>query len=247
MQMTENVVLTYSCSTRRNAVVHPVQANNYGQMAANYGNYLPQSWYQGDYSTNAGTVQIGWWGPDSWTQAATTPPYTGCWLTQQQVREINGICFQRSQVRVSDITDGMSCTYLVGEKYMDADEYYTGQDYGDDQSFASGDSDDPNRWAGNDSYSSTGALTIGYNPPLMDMPGYLFDQATMFGSAHLSGFQMAFCDGSVHKMNFSIDRETHRRLDPQRRIDGRRPQLLSGNRPGYPIPAAYSKMIVRLP
>ena len=207
-----------------------------------------RSWYQGDYSTNAGTVQIGWWGPDSWTQAATTPPYTGCWLTQQQVREINGICFQRSQVRVSDITDGMSCTYLVGEKYMDADEYYTGQDYGDDQSFASGDSDDPNRWAGNDSYSSTGALTIGYNPPLMDMPGYLFDQATMFGSAHLSGFQMAFCDGSVHKMNFSIDRENPPPAGrPQRRIDGQRPQLLSGNRPGYPIPAAYSKMIVRLP
>ena len=222
MQMTENVVSTYNCPTRRKAVLHPVQSANYGQMNDIYNqSYMPKNWFQGDYSANAGTVQIGWWGPTSWSEAATapTPPVTDtCWISTSHLRVINGICFQRSQVRVSDITDGTSCTYLVGEKYLDTDEYYTGSDYGDDQSFATGDNDDPNRWAGSDAYSTnstTGVTTITAirdYPPLMDMPGYMGDSAMMFGSAHLSGFQMAFCDGSVHVMNFSIDPGTHHRL-----------------------------------
>jgi prepilin-type processing-associated H-X9-DG protein len=32
----------------------------------------------------------------------------------------------------------------------------------------------------------------------------------MFGSAHASGFNMAFCDASVQFVNFEVDPEVHR-------------------------------------
>ncbi len=60
-------------------------------------------------------------------------------------------------------------------------------------------------------------------PPYPDTPGlsYWFS----FGSAHLVGFNMAFCDGSVHVMNYTIDATVH--LDLGSRNDG---QAIDGNK-----------------
>ena len=114
----------------------------------------------------------------------------------------NGICFQHSEVKIAQITDGTSNTYMIGEKYMNPDCYETGGDNGDNEDMYEGDDVDSLRQA-----------TLAYTP-LQDRSGS--SNQFSFGSAHAGGFNMAFCDGSVHSINYSIDAETHCRLGNRR-------------------------------
>jgi type II secretory pathway pseudopilin PulG len=115
-----------------------------------------------------------------------------------------GISYFRSEVTMAVITDGTSKTYMIGEKYLNPDNYMDGNDGGDNESMYNG--------YDNDNHRTT--YFDGVNPdhtPVQDTAGK-YPASDRFGSAHAISLNMAFCDGAVRAVNYTIDAETHRRL-----------------------------------
>jgi prepilin-type N-terminal cleavage/methylation domain-containing protein len=113
-----------------------------------------------------------------------------------------GICYQRSVVRMRDITDGSSNTYLVGEKYLPIDAYSSANSEGDHHGIYAGQSYDSLRSA-HETF-----------PPTPDQRQ--FDYYRRFGSAHPQAWHAALCDGSVRRLGFNIDGQVHHRLGNRR-------------------------------
>jgi prepilin-type processing-associated H-X9-DG protein len=107
-----------------------------------------------------------------------------------------GICFRRSQISFADIADGATNTYMVGEAYLNPSHYSDGMAINDNEGMYVGFDHDTVRVAHKD------------YPPMRDTVGV--ENSDGFGSAHLSGFNMAFCDGSVRVVRYDVDRELHR-------------------------------------
>jgi prepilin-type N-terminal cleavage/methylation domain-containing protein/prepilin-type processing-associated H-X9-DG protein len=112
-----------------------------------------------------------------------------------------GISFEFSHVRVAQIADGTSKTYMLGEKHLNPVRYVTGNGYGDDQTLYSGPNTDLMR-----------STHPNFGPPLQDRPvpeDRLELEIAPFGSAHAAGCNFAMCDGSVHTISYDIDPEIH--------------------------------------
>ena len=125
----------------------------------------------------------------------------------QIAQAATGVSFCGSLIAISDITDGASQTYLLGEKQLCPDNYLNGVDDGDNEGALMGENEDISRWTAGD---GTKSLPGDYYPPMQDIPGYVV--LHIFGSAHAVGCNMALCDGSVRTINYSINPEIHRRL-----------------------------------
>ena len=128
-----------------------------------------------------------------------------------------GVIYYRSTLKLAQINDGTSKTYLVGEKWLPINSYdgFTDEDdsgytAGDNQSMYTGFEWDNERVAWNP--SSTQPATK--SQPAQDGRAIDADggEPRRFGSAHPSGFQSVFCDGSVHSIAYDIDPTTHRAL-----------------------------------
>lgn len=143
---------------------------------------------RGDYAANAGSATFWAWGGPSSLSGETAAFSKGGTAGDLS---FDGVIFLRSQMPVSDITDGASNTFLLGEKYLDPKNYSTGLDSGDNENMYTGFDCDNHRW------TFTG---IG---PQQDHTG--LTNIKSFGSVHTSGFNMAFCDGSVRSISYSID------------------------------------------
>lgn len=150
-----------------------------------------------DYAANLGNVNLNWGeGPLTWADGLAQVTQAGLWG--------NGVSHQRSAIKMRDITDGTSQTYLIGEKYLSPEHYYSGRSWRDDHSMFAGDDFDVHAAA--------------EDPPMMDTLG--IDDMHRFGSAHDSGFQVSFCDGSVRMIAYNVDLAIHRALSSR---NGREP------------------------
>lgn len=151
----------------------------------------------GDYYTDPSSNSSGIWlgGPNNHPLGTMEPARSG-WRKIGQVA--TGISFAASEVTEKQVTDGLSKTYLIGEKYLNADHYEDGVDNGDNESMYMGDNGDIVRWGGP------------AFPPQQDRPGLEFWR--YFGSAHAGVFQMVLCDGSVHAIAYEIDGAVHGKL-----------------------------------
>lgn len=158
-----------------------------------------------DYAVNTGDFAPNdEGGPGVPMPSVNTRPYP-IFSTANHARH-TGICHAQSELKLADILDGTSSTYLVGERYMNPDDYKKGTGSDDDQTMYIGQDRDAFRWTTN-LPGNTPPIVL---PPMRDTPGLagIFN----FGSAHPIGINMAFCDGSVHLIRYQISNEIHRRL-----------------------------------
>ena len=182
-----------NCPTRRRSTVFP---NYYDYSMYNYGGFLAPPSSRSDYAANLGSYMIYCSQmPRTLQEGDTTFSWNTC-CGQSWELQVNGVIYPRSKVLISWITDGTSCTYLIGEKWCNPDYYETGSDGCDDQNAYLGFDCDIERgthtgWAPRQDQAGGGAGSYG------------------FGSAHSNGFHMAFCDGSVQMISYAIDPVIH--------------------------------------
>lgn len=186
--MIRQPVSILNCPSRRGTASYP-----YVSVSPLFNCDIPNESAKSDYAVNGGSNQIDTGRGPSSHSIADMRDYE--WPS---LEKFTGISFVRSRLRFAEITDGLSNTYLVGEKYVSlGDARGFG---GDDQSMYMGDDADIRRW--------------GFGPPLSDRSRV--EDRWAFGSRHSAVCGFVLVDGSVRHQDFGIDTSTHLRLSDRR-------------------------------
>lgn len=163
---------------------------------------------RGDYAINMGDGQpdfsqlISWpldyWGPADLAEAQQMTRRRR-WPAPPE--DFTGVSYLRTSIRISQISDGLSTTILIGEKYVDSLHYSSGKDWGDNEGLYSG--------FNNDNHRSTHS----HWPYMRDKQGVISPGS--FGSAHAAG-NFVLCDGSVRTLSYTVDQATFSHLGNRR-------------------------------
>ncbi|QDT13870.1 DUF1559 domain-containing protein [Planctomycetes bacterium K23_9] len=166
-------VETFHCPTRRDAKAYPLV----GSYMSRYGARAART----DYAMNGGSAEQS--------------EDNSLLINHKQ----DGIWTLGKRTKTNRVFDGLSHTYLTGEKAMDSQRYETGDCYGDRSPVAGWNKS----WMSSHSYVRYAA-----RPPAMDRVNNCLT-CHDFGSAHATGWNVAMSDGSVQMTNYSLDLKLH--------------------------------------
>jgi prepilin-type N-terminal cleavage/methylation domain-containing protein/prepilin-type processing-associated H-X9-DG protein len=243
-QIVTTPIPTFHCPSRRSAALYPAVWNTLAPELAFLNSTTNVA--KGDFAGNAG---------DSAQNAVTNPYGFSITVPTSYANAESALAFQnrfgntndpaqarfyqtgvihlRSEIKLKQITDGTSKTYLIGEKFLSPSGYIdtnalsalgTHAIYGDNKSMYVGFEEDNQRIA----YNNDAGWPVIYPYAANAVPEAYQPQAdseterpnvVAFGSAHAGGMNMAYCDGSVATITYDISPLTHRwkanRLDGQ--------------------------------
>ena len=201
-QMIQTPLDTFNCPSRRPVMLLPFtnrKSYRIGDNGLMSDPLLPGDGVgRSDYACNGGdnnspTGYKGYSG-DEPTTYAEAPVAFGT------TDAMTGVIYCNSQLRPVDIRDGTAHTIMVGEKYLNKDNYYTGTDGSDNENMYIGDDKDIRRFTGTEAMNVDSAKWL---IPRRDEHSY--SSAIIFGSAHPQTLNCVMCDGSVHGFSYSID------------------------------------------
>lgn len=211
-QMVATSIAVFYCPTRRAAQPYPMGARPYPNLDQ------PERAAKTDYAANMGgeyafvgmNTDVG---PPTIAAAETYKWLFSGALRISQIRTkypnfngLTGVIFQRSEIKFSQITDGTTHTYLLGEKNLDPNHYDDGVPGNDDQSMYNGHDRDNLRAA----FSWYPGPEVGppQCPAVPDTPGTDYSQWN-FGGPHPGGWVALFCDGSVRYLTYDMGPKVH--------------------------------------
>ncbi len=223
----------FMCPSRRPAKLYPSNMNNSttGPFASLQSVGQAQGVAKTDYAASSGDSAVTasdteqgetLWMPSSYSEADSTGQsvfarFEG--FTEDPKdggrRWQTGVSYYRSEIALKRIEDGASNTYMVGEKFLGVDQYESspggsatpGFDWGENQDMYTGYEWDNHRGAW--PLNGNGFAKDAYQPQ-QDQAGLAPPNPQLkFGSAHAAGFNMVFCDGSVHVIPYDIDPLVH--------------------------------------
>ena len=227
-QMQLNTTAVFVCPSRRGLTIGPIGDN----ALYNVDTTMSAIWgaARSDYAANGGTAPPDIdGGPMQGSDANASyniPGYLqGGTLPNWKLN--NGPVYTCSTITTRKIPDGLSKTYLFGEKSLQPQQYdpifYAvdrgKRNYGDDQSLYQGYDYDTIRWGGNTT-TIAGANVTTYLPVHDENHSEDLNRWAVvnFGSAHASGCQFVMCDGSVQKIAYTVSPLIHWKLS--NRADG---------------------------
>ena len=193
--MASGPVDIFNCPSRRPARLYP---SGYEEDEILVNAIAPALTAKIDYAASAGIGQRVILGPSGFVAPTSFEEGDDPNFSWPKGRNFTGVAVIHTKIASRNITDGMSSTYMVGEKHVHTDHYDSTR-----HGLISG--DQSGALVGWDSSQ----IRHCFHCPERDMVGpynYKFDH---FGSAHRGSFHMTMCDGAVRTIDYNIDMETH--------------------------------------